>query len=260
MSSSIPFSEIQILTTEIDTLQGGNGADKFALQNNSDQLGIILFNPPVTEAGTPQDNEVLGTMTNDAIYGRRGNDTLSSFRGNDFVDGETGDDLMFAGIGDDILVGDSGNDTVFGDRGSDTVYGNNDEDVLFGNAENDTLYGDSGDDTLYGGKGNDSLIGGSGSDLVLGDRGEDFLTGVSRSNLGYTQITDFDPREDTLLLPGNSDLYQAILTRDLDNIPTNLPTGTAIIAINEADRSRQLIAVIESVTNFELNQGYVEFI
>lgn len=260
MSSSTPPSEIQILTEEIDTLEGGNGGDTFALQNNSDQLEILLFNPPTTAAGTSQDNELLGTMTNDAIYGRRGDDTLSSFQGNDFVDGETGDDLIFAGQGDDGLVGDSGNDTMFGDRGADTLYGNNDADLLFGNAESDVLYGDAGNDSLYGGQGNDTLVGGSDSDFASGDRGDDFLTGISRPNLGYTWITDFNRNEDTLLLPGSAGLYEVISTSELNSTLVNFPSGIAIIAVDELDRSRQLIAIIEGVSNFDFTDSYVEFI
>lgn len=260
MSSSTPTTEIQVFTQEIDTLEGGNGRDTFTLRNNNDQLQILLFNPPVTAAGTPQDNELLGTMRNDAIYGRRGDDTLSGFGGDDFVDGETGDDLMFAGRGDDGLVGDAGNDTMFGDRGADTLYGNNDADVLFGNAESDVLYGDAGDDSLYGGQGNDTLVGGSDSDFVSGDRGDDILSGISRPNLGYTRIADFNRNEDTLLLPGNENLYSLTSTNELDNTPDSFPRGTAILAVNEADGSQQLIAVIEGITNFDLDQSYVEFI
>jgi Ca2+-binding RTX toxin-like protein len=260
MSSSTPTTEIQILTEEIDTLEGGNGRDTFSLQNNNDQLDILLFNPPVTAAGTPQDNELLGTMTNDAIYGRRGDDTLSGFGGDDFVDGETGDDLMFAGRGDDGLVGDSGDDTLFGDRGADTLYGNNDADILFGNAESDVLYGDSGNDSLYGGQGNDTLVGGSDSDFVSGDEGDDFLNGISRSRLGYTLIVDFNTREDTLLLPGSEGLYELISTSELNSTLTNFPSGTAIISVDELDRSRELVAIIEGNRNFDLTDRYVEFI
>ncbi len=259
MSSSTPTSEIVILTQEIDTLEGGNDADTFALRNNSDQLQIVLFNPTATEVGTRQDNQLLGTMMGDAVYGRRGDDTLSSFKGNDFVNGEAGDDLIFSGQGNDVLVGDGGDDTLFGDRGNDQVYGSSDADVLFGNLDDDTLYGDSGDDTLYGGQGNDSLIGGSDSDLLSGDQGEDTLTGVSRSRLGYTHIADFETREDTILLPGNLDLYELMPTADIDTA-VQLPDGIAIIAVDELDGTKQLIAVVEGVTNFDLSQSYVEFI
>ncbi len=261
MSSSTPASEIPIiLTQEIDTLQGGAGADTFALQNNSDQLQILLVNPTATEVGTPQNNDLFGTIDNDGIYGRRGNDTISGLKGDDFVDGESGDDLMFGGQGDDLLVGDQGSDTLFGDRGFDIVYGNADADVLFGNLDSDTLYGDSGRDTLYGGQGNDSLVGGSGRDFILGDQGQDTLTGISRSSLGYTHIADFDTSEDTILLPGNIGLYELMPTNDIEETGVELPAGGGIIAIDEEDGTKQLIAVVEGVTNFDLRQSYVEFI
>ncbi len=255
MSSSFPA----VFTQEIDTLQGGADADTFALQNNSNQIQILLVNPPETETGTNQNDDLFGTDNNDGLYGRRGDDTISGLMGDDFLDGETGDDLLFGGQGDDSLVAEVGNDTVFGDIGFDQLYGGVDADVLFGNADNDTLYGDSGQDVLYGGKGNDRLTGGTESDSIFGDNGEDTLTGVSHPDLGYTHISDFDPGEDTILLPGNRELYQLILTATLEDPPIEIPDGTAILAVNEAD-SPQLMAVVEGVTSLNLNQSYFEFI
>jgi hypothetical protein len=48
-------------------------------------------------------------------------------------------------------------------------------------------------------------------------------------------------------------------TGDLDTA-VELPTGTAIITVDETDGSKQLVAVVEGVSNFSLTQNYVEFI
>jgi hypothetical protein len=48
-------------------------------------------------------------------------------------------------------------------------------------------------------------------------------------------------------------------TNDLDTA-IELPNGTAIIVIDEIDGSKQLVAVVEGVSNLSLTQNYVEFI
>ncbi|NJK36521.1 MAG: calcium-binding protein [Oscillatoriales cyanobacterium RM2_1_1] len=249
-----------LITAEIDTLLGGEGADSFALRNNADQLDIALLQPPATQRGTQGSDSLVGTLNDDFIYGRSGNDTVSSFTGNDFLNGEFGNDLLFSGQGDDIGIGDIGNDTIFGDVGLDSVYGGGGSDVLFGNIDNDTVFGDQNDDTLYGGAGDDILSGGSGSDVILGDRGDDTITGISRRGAGVTLISDFNPEEDQILLPGNSSQYELNRFEDLlVSFPGQAVIGTAIIFIN-SQGGREIIAIVAGADPLDLNATYFGFI
>ncbi|MGL5083656.1 MAG: calcium-binding protein [Microcoleaceae cyanobacterium] len=260
-ASPVPAGTPPILiTAEIDTLLGGEGADSFALRNNADQLDIALFTPVPTQQGTQQADSLVGTLENDVIYGRSGNDTISSFTGSDILNGGFGSDLLFSGQGNDLGIGDIGNDTIFGDIGVDSLYGGGDRDLLFGNNDSDTIFGDQADDSLYGGSGNDIVVGGSGSDIVLGDRGDDTLTGISRRGAGVTLITDFNPDEDTILLPGNILQYELARFEDLlVSFPVQALVGTAIIFIN-SQGGREIIAVVTGTDPLNLDSTYVSFI
>ncbi|MGF1492790.1 MAG: calcium-binding protein [Microcoleaceae cyanobacterium] len=257
MSSENP---IILTTTEVDTLLGGVGQDTFSLRNNGDQLNIALFQPPATEQGSRNSESLVGTLGEDVIYPDSGDDTVSSFKGNDVLNGGFGSDLLFSGQGNDIGIGDVGDDTIFGDIGVDSLYGGGGNDVLFGNINQDTVFGDQGDDTIYGGAGNDNLQGGSGSDLILGDRDDDILTGVSRRGRGVTLISDFDPNEDTILLPGNATQYQLTRFEDLEvSLTTDLPNGTAIVFFNSSGQG-EVIAIVEGDLQLDLADNSFGFI
>jgi Ca2+-binding RTX toxin-like protein len=79
-----------------------------------------------------------------------------------------------------------------------------------GESGNDSVFGGNGDDDLYGGIGRDQLTGGNGSDYLSGGRDADMLTGgagmdyfafdVKPSAGAPDTITDFSPRDDTIML------------------------------------------------------------
>lgn len=236
---------------EVDTLIGGEGADVFFLKNNRNQLAPL--SPAANVIGTNDPETLVGTADRDVILGRTGDDMIIAFTGDDFLNGQIGNDMIFSGQGNDTAIGELGLDTIFGDTGIDLVQGGLLPDLLFGNQDNDTLYGDLDDDSLYGGQGNDSLIGGTGNDLVVGDRGNDTLLGISGSIAGYTLITDFDENEDSILLPGNSDLYR------LDNAPFPFTDSTAIYQLNLGTNTEQLIAIVEGASNLNLEDDYFSF-
>ena len=212
--------DVVLPTDEIDTLQGGDGANRFVL------TGTPLTKPssPSATGFTKKDNDpnqLVGTENDDVIISGSGDETLLGHQGNDFLSGEGGGDELFGGVDNDTLLGSS--------DGQDTLYGNKNSDLLFG--------GD-GQDTLYGGQDDDTLIGGSGNDLVLGDKGNDVLYGVT--NFGYTLISDFTPNQDIIQLTGSADNYR------LTDAPAGTPDGTGIIRI-DTQGNQQYIGVIEGV-------------
>jgi hypothetical protein len=204
-------------TDEIDTLQGGDGADRFVL------TGTPLTkpsSPSATDSTKDQPNQLFGTINDDVIIGSSGDKILLGFKGNDFLSGEGDGNELFGGVDNDTLVGGS------------------DGQILYGNKNSDLLFGGDGQDTLYGGQDDDTLIGESGNDLLSGDRGNDVLYGVT--NFGYTLISDFTPNEDVIQLTGSADNYR--LTR----APAGTPDGTGIIRI-DAQGNQQYIGVIDGV-------------
>ncbi|MBD2483243.1 S-layer family protein [Planktothrix sp. FACHB-1365] len=210
-------SEITLNTDEIDTLQGGEGADTFVL------TGTPLTKPSIpspTDFTEDQPNQLFGTDNDDVIIGSSGNETLLGFKGNDFLNGEGGGDELFGGVDNDTLVGSSSDELLYGNKNSDLVFGG------------------EGLDTLYGGQDDDTLTGESGSDLVLGDKGDDVLYGLT--DLGYTLISDFTPNEDVIQLTGSADNYR------LTDAPAGTGVGTGIIRIDDQG-NQQYIGVIEGV-------------
>lgn len=126
--------------------------------------------------GTPERDQLVGTLLDDTIRGHGGNDNIAGLNGDDLLDGGAGNDLMW---------GDNGNDILLGGEGAD---------ILHGNAGNDTLDGGSGPDTLDGGEGNDHLIGGDGDDKLTDEEGDDLLEGGNgndtiRAGIGAAQDT-----------------------------------------------------------------------
>jgi VCBS repeat-containing protein len=93
-----------------------------------------------------------------------------------------------------------------GTSNPDTLNGGQGDDILFGNGGADTLNGGAGFDILIGGAGADNLTGGAGNDrfvILSGD--SPAVIGGSGNNgtiSGFDVITDFNPSQDKLNLPG----------------------------------------------------------
>ena len=98
------------------------------------------------------------------------------------------------------------NQALNGTSNADTLNGGQGDDILFGNGGADTLNGGAGFDILIGGTGADNLTGGAGNDqfvILSGD--SPALIGGSGNNgtiSGFDVITDFNPAQDKLSLPG----------------------------------------------------------
>jgi Ca2+-binding RTX toxin-like protein/fructose-1,6-bisphosphatase len=157
--------------------------------------------------------------------------------GNDTLDGGTGNNTLIGGLGNDVYIvrnpadtiverPNEGNDTVqaavnytlpdhvenlvlidnartgTGNAQNNRITGNALRNLLRGGAGNDTLLGLAGADTLLGEEGNDLLDGGRGRNILTGGQGRDtFVFGVGRG-LGRSIVTDFNLRQDRILVRG----------------------------------------------------------
>lgn len=143
-------------------------------------------------SGTPNNDNLVGTVLADLMTGLGGNDALS---------GDLGNDLMYGGSGDDYVFADAGNDRAYGGTGVDVVSGGDGNDLLFGGDGNDALISVTGDDTMFGGTGNDQLFGGfsssGGTELMYGGDGDDQMrfaegqSGIADGGAGVDLVTLF---------------------------------------------------------------------
>ncbi|MDJ0576884.1 MAG: calcium-binding protein [Xenococcaceae cyanobacterium MO_234.B1] len=159
----------------------------------------------------------------------------------------------------DTLPGTNESDTILGFQGDDWLVGNNGNDNLHGHSDNDRLFGGIGSDTLDGGTGNDTLVGfepgerdSSGVDILRGGRGSDKFFLAFGNELyyddgsGHAQIKDFNPQEDKLVLLGSASDYE-------------IETFGGINSFIFTQGQEDFIAVVEEVSNFNLNADYVQY-
>ena len=160
----------------------------------------------------------------------------------------------------DVILGFQGDDWLVGNNGNDDLHGHSDNDLLEGGGDNDRLFGGIGSDTLDGGTGNDTLVGfepgerdSSGVDTLIGGGGSDkFFLALGNElyyddGSGHAQIKDFNRQEDKLVLLGSASDYE-IETFDGGN--------SFIFTQGQED----FIAVVEGVSNFNLNADYVQYL
>lgn len=217
----------------VDRFDGGAGVDSVGLQELATGVHVDMALGRVTFA------ETVGGVRYDRSLEMVSVEELSGTRYRDIMLGSDGDDILFGGGGHDVirggggadeLVGDGGDDRILGGAGADRINGGRGDDQLFGGGGADMLFGSDGDDLLAGGGGADQLDGGEGRDLLKGEGGDDVLTGgAGRDRLiggrgddileggrdgdvfvfktggawqGEDQITDFNLRQDRLVLQG----------------------------------------------------------
>ncbi|MEP0909480.1 cadherin domain-containing protein [Leptolyngbya sp. GB1-A1] len=193
-----------------DSLSGGNGNDRLIANGGNDRLDGGA-GEDYLEGGTGDDVYVIDSSGDQAIELENGGfDTVSAAisytlpkdiedliltggaltgTGNALDNGLVGNRLnnfLSAGLGDDLLLGNDGNDTLVGESG---------EDELTGGLGNDRLLGGDNNDRLDGGVGRDRLTGGKGKDRFI-------LTSSQKSNRDV--ITDFNSKDDTILISRRS--------------------------------------------------------
>lgn len=222
----------------------------------------------------------------DRIFGLGGNDII---RGLDEANGLLSNDginIIRGGLGDDEIIGGDNDDILFGDGNNDQLTGGAGDDLLYGGPGNDIILGQEGENQLAGGPGNDTLTGlgelevingevveGSATrfDTFLGQGGMDtFNINKASDDQGrlfvrgqkYALISDFNPENETIMLPGSPGDYVARLTGENNDstaifytenpdinigfsvLGVSFGTGVAIDVPNQT----ALVAIIEDVT------------
>jgi Ca2+-binding RTX toxin-like protein len=118
-ASGLFFSVTRNNTVEFTRLLGIASAEDLQPTN------VVLApdsTTPITETGSPFDDDLFGQGGNDLLFGNVGNDRLFGGGGNDGLRGEEGDDLLIGGGGNDDLRGGFGADTVEGGEGDDVFF------------------------------------------------------------------------------------------------------------------------------------------
>lgn len=110
--------------------------------------------------------------------------------------GGAGDDDFSGSIGNDTLEGGAGNDTLTGNWGIDTIFGGDGNDVIIG-ADHDYHWSEPSDQ-IDAGAGDDIISFADGSTVTGGSGADSFTAHESLSNNLVSEITDFDPAEDSL--------------------------------------------------------------
>ena len=132
-------------TTEVN---GGNGAEQFAVTANGTRVRFDRVNPaPFSiDIGTTENLTVNANGGDDTFTAGNGLSTLIALA----VDGGTGNDSITGGDGNDILRGGDGNDSILGGRGNDTALMGAGDDVFVWNPGDgsDIVEGQDGLDTM----------------------------------------------------------------------------------------------------------------
>jgi Ca2+-binding RTX toxin-like protein len=170
----------QDLNNTADTMEGGDGADLYNVDNIGDvvvELGtdastdvISVWNGTTyTMSANVENGSVSGGATNltgnagaNRLSGNFEGDTLSGMAGADYIDGATGNDSLLGGDDNDTVLGSMGADTVIGGAGDDSVMGGDFSGI---DGAGDRVEGGTGNDTLFSSDGGDTLVGGADSDL-----------------------------------------------------------------------------------------------
>ncbi|WP_199610552.1 calcium-binding protein [Flocculibacter collagenilyticus] len=143
--------------------------DHFLINNltfsNGETMSVADIKALVTQVGTDNAEQLVGSAGNDRIDGLGGNDQI-------FAQG--GNDTLIGGAGDDYLDGGSGNDRLEGGIGNDQLQGKLGDDVYIGGAGNDNY-------VISAGEGHDQL------DVSGGGQNTLFLQQISRSQLTFQQ-------------------------------------------------------------------------
>ncbi|MCI0681906.1 MAG: hypothetical protein L0Y71_07365 [Gemmataceae bacterium] len=129
-------------------VNGGNGAENFAIQNIAGRIQLDRTDPaPFSiSIGTTEQLVVNANGGNDTVTGSNGlagviQLTIDGGADNDTITGGDGIDVLRGGDGDDVINGGRGNDIAFLGAGDDTFVWNpgDGSDSIEGHAGNDTL-------------------------------------------------------------------------------------------------------------------------
>ena len=241
---SLSYSGANLLegTEGADTLSAGQ--DELLAPNTINLLGgddtaIIEVNDAITVSGGDGDDVITATGVINVLEGGAGNDTLTADDSNQIRGGAGDDELNFNHGSYD--QGERG--SVNGGEGDDTINLRADA-LIAGELLNDVGGGD--------------ITGGAGSDefnilYELTSLGEGEALADDTVSRGFVSISDFDPREDSLLLDveRNTDTADIDVVAELDQT-VEAGTYTSLItltfeAADEAAEATNILTVISAV-------------
>lgn len=236
---------INAVSTDKDTLIGGDGDDVYVIRATNDVIIensgegndtaeiwvtgytvgdnvekiLLMGTTAVTVTGNDQANELIGNSLANSLVGGAGNDTFKGGAGADTLDGGAGDDVFVIdadGVADS-LIGGTGTDTVLASVSYTLSVSDIEKLELTGTAAingtvttgtNVTLTGNSAANSLTGGSGADTLDGGLGNDTLNGDTGADSMKGGAGDDT-YVVDNAGDTVNETVPGSGGVDTVQA---------------------------------------------------
>jgi Ca2+-binding RTX toxin-like protein len=84
-------------------------------QNDDDPFWDLIYNIPLVQQGTGQDDEMWGNDASGTLIAGGGNDKVWGYDGNETIKGNGGHDILSGGWGADKLYGGDGRDAFFFD-------------------------------------------------------------------------------------------------------------------------------------------------
>lgn len=257
-----------------DILAGGASDDKLY----GDTADTFLGDPVIT----------LATLLAPYDSSNDGDDQLSGFAGNDMLDGNGGDDVLLGGTGADTLRGGDGDDFLFGGP-----RGLGDLDILTGGAGSDTfLLSYSQDSSNAGASFSSNFLGSLGENMAnravrnaiataikdsLTTALDGFLAGALASPIGdfaalfvgmleslagssqpvapqdVMVVTDFDPREDLLWLPLQTNITQALTASVVT--AGQIPGGNGNESVVQLKAGNTVYAYVQLSNDFLTDMG-----
>lgn len=244
---------------------GGDGDDRIEL-GDARNVTVAADGADTVVGGTGQ---ALVTLTEASSYiGSNADETVVSDTSGTIAMGGGNDRLMNAGSGQ-VDMG-AGNDWVFGQDGASSVLGGAGNDTLIG-TRSDLVFSASATDLLsyYTSEDSDTLDGGTGDDLIAASHGDVVTSGAGADRINLyleadpalsgTEITDFDPAQDQLVIA--HDYFGDVPVFGRDPVPftgevtvTETPAGDTIIT----GRDGQVLATLRGVTGLSIGVEIAE--
>ena len=224
------------------------------------------------EGWSAQGTTIYGISGNNLLYGRQGNDTIYGGTDDDIIFGGSGNNHLYAGGGNNLIYGGEGNDHIYGGDGDDWLFTGSLEggasNVLSGGGGANTFVigkvpeAQEFTETFnFGGWLADFSLGLTKDVLELSfmlnaphakvaktivphaiefvkglfSIGSEEVVTVDPPKASYTQITDFNPLDDVVLIPLNPDGPLNIFLDDATN------TENAIVIKNVDDEGQEYV-------------------
>ncbi len=200
------------ITTEVNTLIGGEGLDSFIASDGSDSI----------VGGSTKDTINYNALATGIDLLFESNTTQKAIDKGAYIDYVESIEKIIATEQVDTLISGAGDDEFYGMSGNDTLTGNAGDDILYGDDELDTK---TGDDTLNGGAGDDTLRGGQGDDTLVGGIGDDIIDGGTSA--GDRDVADYTSAEAKISLDGNQVVGTHSGTDTISNVEIILATNFA---------------------------------